>query len=161
MSSLKALADADFLGEVAPLRRYARVLTCNLEQADRLVLETLNRARRDPPKERTSLRAWLFTIMHELHSRELTRPNLEAAAAAPDVEVPSAIMSAVPDAAIECDAGANSILEHLALLPVEHREVLVLVVVEQLGYAEIATMLGVPVGTVLARLNCAREAMRW
>jgi RNA polymerase sigma-70 factor (ECF subfamily) len=136
-----------------------RVLTCNPEQADRLVLETLNRARRDPPKEGTSLRTRLFAIMHELHSRELTRPNLEAAA--PDVEVPSAIMSAVPDAAIECEAGATSILEHLALLPVEHREVLVLVVVEQLGYAEIATMLGVPVGTVWARLNCAREAMRW
>jgi RNA polymerase sigma-70 factor (ECF subfamily) len=51
-------------------------------------------------------------------------------------------------------------LAHLARLPCEQREVLLLIVIEQLAYAEAAIVLRVSVGTVLARLNCAREAMR-
>ena len=69
-------------------------------------------------------------------------------------------MPEIPAQALESDAGTNPILARLSRLPLEQREVLVLVAVERWGYAEIATMLRVPVGTVLARLNRARETMR-
>ncbi len=41
-----------------------------------------------------------------------------------------------------------------------HREVLVLIFVQELAYAEAATILGVPVGTVKSRLSNARRALR-
>ncbi|MER2527555.1 MAG: sigma factor-like helix-turn-helix DNA-binding protein, partial [Candidatus Competibacter denitrificans] len=47
-----------------------------------------------------------------------------------------------------------------AELSVDHREVLLLVGLEQLDYAEVATVLNVPPGTVMSRLARAREALR-
>jgi RNA polymerase sigma-70 factor (ECF subfamily) len=51
-------------------------------------------------------------------------------------------------------------LVQLRALPLEQREVLVLVAVEQLSYPEIAALLHLPVATVIARLSHAREALR-
>ena len=45
-------------------------------------------------------------------------------------------------------------------LPVEQREVLLLVALEELSYRDAAQVLGVPVGTVMSRLSRAREQMR-
>lgn len=45
-------------------------------------------------------------------------------------------------------------------LPVAHREVLALVLVHELPYADVARVLEVPVGTVKSRLNAARRALR-
>lgn len=161
MPAPNTLIEGNLISEVPQLRRYARVLTGNLEQADRLVLETLTCARRKQHRwqQRTSLRTWLFTIMHDLHRdqspylwRKLTQTLLNGRG-------PPAGMSEIPASAVQSGAGPSPILVHLSRLPVEQREVLMLVAVERLAYAEIATVLGVPIGTVLARLNCAREAM--
>ena len=48
----------------------------------------------------------------------------------------------------------------LSQLPVDQREVLALFVLEGLPYADIAALLGVPIGTVMSRLRCARTGMR-
>ena len=48
----------------------------------------------------------------------------------------------------------------LGELPLEQREVLVLVAVEQLSYNDIATLLGIPVATVVSLLSQARAALR-
>jgi len=56
--------------------------------------------------------------------------------------------------------GANELLVQLMRLPIEDREVLVLVAVEQMSYEDIATLLAVPLATVLARLTQARDALR-
>lgn len=45
-------------------------------------------------------------------------------------------------------------------LPVEQREALLLVALEELSYRDAAQVLGVPVGTVMSRLSRAREQMR-
>jgi RNA polymerase sigma-70 factor (ECF subfamily) len=45
-------------------------------------------------------------------------------------------------------------------LPDEQREVLLLAAVEELRYQDIAQVLGVPIGTVMSRLNRAREKLR-
>ena len=48
----------------------------------------------------------------------------------------------------------------LALLPEDQRAVILLVSVEDLSYAQAAEVLGVPVGTVMSRLNRGRERLR-
>jgi RNA polymerase sigma-70 factor, ECF subfamily len=52
------------------------------------------------------------------------------------------------------------VLRQLAKLPPEQREVLVLAAVDEMRYEEIATMLSIPVGTVMSRLSRAREKLR-
>ncbi len=48
----------------------------------------------------------------------------------------------------------------LALLPIEQKEVLLLVALEDLPYAEVAQTLGIPMGTVMSRLSRGRERLR-
>jgi RNA polymerase sigma-70 factor (ECF subfamily) len=162
MAAPEMLIEGNFLGEVPQLRRYARVLTGNLEQADRLVLETLECARRKqrPREQPTRLLTLLFTIMHGLHRDQSPRLWQQPTQSLLKVRKRSATLSEIPASAIPAGAGPGSIVAHLLRLSVEQREVLMLVAVERLAYAEIATILEVPIGTVLARLNRAREAMR-
>jgi len=159
MAATETLIEGNFLGEVPQLRRYARVLTGNLEQADRLVLETLECARRKqrPREQPTRLLTLLFTIMHGLHRDQSSHLWQKPTQSLLNVRERSATITV---SAVPADAGPGSIVAHLSQLSVEQREVLMLVAVEKLAYAEIATILEVPVGTVLARLNRAREAMR-
>jgi RNA polymerase sigma-70 factor (ECF subfamily) len=159
---MTALIEANFIDQVPQLRRYARVLTGNLEQADRLVVATLARARRSHHRwqRQTSLRTWLFTIMHGLHRSQFPHLWQKLNHIFVDRHRRSAGTSEVPPSAFQSAAGPCSTLARLARLPCEHREVLLLIVIEQLAYAEAAVVLRVSVGTVLARLNCAREAMR-
>ena len=152
----------DLLVLLPRLRRYARVLTADLGGADELVLDTLNSAwrRRSPPAPWPQLRHWLFAVMHRLHVERLAQEPREQPPL-PDTERHAAGAWEPPSPATPLDrADADEMPARLSRLPVEQREVLVLVVLEGLPYADIAALLDVPVGTVMSRLRCAREAMR-
>jgi RNA polymerase sigma-70 factor (ECF subfamily) len=66
------------------------------------------------------------------------------------------VLRFVPDRQLE----AYEVLEVFGRLAEEHRAVLLLVAVEEMSYKEAAFALGVPVGTVMSRLNRARTQLR-
>ena len=148
--------DARLLVEHIPsLRRYARALTGNAWAADDLVQDTLERA---CSKWRlwvagSDLRAWLFTVMHNIFASQLRRTP------PPHSVVP------LEDAAQELHSAADpgrdpgmglDLQRCLMQLPEEQRAVLLLVTLEDLSYAEVAKVLGIPAGTVMSRLSRAR-----
>ncbi len=150
-----AVRDA-IVAEIPRLRRYARALTGRADAADDLVQETLQRALekwRLWQRER-DLRPWLFSIMHNLHVDGHRRDQRVDFCADDDLPVPV-------QRASQADALELRDLEcALALLPPEQREVLLLVGLEELSYAEVARALQIPQGSVRPRLSRARTRLK-
>jgi RNA polymerase sigma-70 factor (ECF subfamily) len=145
----------DLIEHLPRLRRYARALTGDPGRADDLVQDTLERAlaKLDLWQPGSDLRAWLFTLMHNLFVNELRARRPQETAMDDAFEAP------VSGGQLEALA-VRDIQVALSRLPEEQREVLLLVALEQFAYAEAAQVLGVPVGTVMSRLGRAREKMR-
>jgi RNA polymerase sigma-70 factor (ECF subfamily) len=119
-----------------------------------------------------NMRPWLLAIVRNVAWRALavrrrTTSNvipIEAAyaRAGEDEPEPMSIASNEPSAETRLiEAGDRALLTRaLDALPPLAREVLVLREVEEMSYAEIATVLGVPQGTVMSRLSRARADLR-
>jgi RNA polymerase sigma factor (sigma-70 family) len=150
-------ADEDLLLPWVPrLRRYARALAGNRDDADDLVQNTLERAWAKSGLWRgvTDMRAWLFSMMHNLHVDGVRRPRLFTVAQDEDTpEIPVAPTQGDRLAVLDLEAA-------LEQLPVEQKEILLLVALEDMSYAEVAQTLGVPIGTVMSRLSRGRERLR-
>lgn len=139
------------------LRRYARALTGNRDAADDLVQDTLERAwsRFHLWRRGSDLRAWLFTIMHNLFINHTRTRNRESEFVAED-KVSGITLNPPLDALVEL----KQLDKALRYLPDEQREVVLLVGLEQLPYHEVARVLGIPIGTVMSRLSRGRERLR-
>src|SRR5262249_10657233 len=157
------LPDPDLVSALPRLRRYARVLTGDFSRADDLVQDTLARAwaKRRLWRAGSDLRAWLFTIMHNVHLNQFSIRRRERAHLSLDADDGQAVDTEVAVRPTQSShVEVNEILTQIGRLPVDQREALVLAAVEGLSYKEIATLLDVPVGTVMSRLNRARERLR-
>lgn len=137
------------------LRRYARALVGDPGAADDLVQDTLERAlgKFHLWKTGTDLRAWLFTIMHNVFVNHVRRRREFAVL---DDEVLERSVRDSQDGAL----AVRDLQRGLERLPTDQREVLLLVVLEDMSYQEAATALGVPIGTVMSRLSRARDKLR-
>lgn len=144
---------------IPPLRRYARAVLRNRDEADDLVQDVLERAvgRWHQHRRDASLRAWLFTILHNLAMDRL-RQRARRGHSAPIEDVPEACLST--PATQESAAAQRDIMALVAKLPEEQRSVLLLIGIEELSYADAARVLGVPQGTIMSRLSRARERLR-
>ncbi|RYY78695.1 MAG: sigma-70 family RNA polymerase sigma factor [Comamonadaceae bacterium] len=145
------------VGQIAGLRRYARALTGDTWAADDLVQDTLERAcgRWQLWTAGTDLRAWLFTLMHNLFidgARRAVRQQGQRV----DIDDVADELAAPPSGA----ESAADLQRCLLRLPDDQREVLLLVTLQDLGYEEVARITGVPVGTVMSRLSRARSRLR-
>jgi RNA polymerase sigma factor (sigma-70 family) len=144
---------------IPALRRYATALLRNREDADDLVHDCLVRAldKLHTKRDDADVRAWLFAIMHNVFISQLRRARARPAGESLD-ETHEAVTSMRADQ----ESGLNwrDLLRGLNQLPVEQRTVLLLVTVEELSYAEAASVLGIPVGTVMSRLARGRERLR-
>ena len=148
--------EAEHLVELIPrLQRYARALVGDRASADDLVQDTLERAwaKLHLYRRGTDLRAWLFTVMHNVHV------NRVRAARATDT-----LEDDMPELAQRAAQGDALLVRDLdraiARLPAEQRAVLLLVTLEEMSYEEVARTLGIPIGTVMSRLSRAREKLR-
>lgn len=143
------------------LRRYALALTGSREAADDLTQDTLERAWRKRAlwQPGTDLRAWLFTVMHNVYVNGLrsARPTESLDEAGPAAET---VRSLPGGPAADSGVVLAELKAALARLASEQREVVLLVGLEQLSYAEAATVLDIPIGTVMSRLARGRERLR-
>lgn len=158
-----ALPDADLLAALPRLRRYARVLTGDASRAEDLLQDTLARAweKRDLWRAGSDLRAWLFTIMHNVHVNQLSMRRRELAESSLDADSGPAAGWEIPVRATQSDrVELGEVMIQIGRLPTDQREVLMLAAVEELHYEEIARIQGIPIGTVMSRLNRAREKLR-
>jgi RNA polymerase sigma-70 factor, ECF subfamily len=163
MSVEPPLPHPDLLAAIPRLRRYARVLTGDAARADDLVQETLARGweKRRLWAAGTDLRAWLFTIMHNIFVNQRAVAARDAQNVSLDGDGESGLAWQVPvRGAQHAHVELMEVLREISRLPPEQREVLVLAAVEELRYEEIASILAIPVGTVMSRLSRAREKLR-
>jgi RNA polymerase sigma-70 factor (ECF subfamily) len=147
----------DFIQYIPRLRRYARALTGDRARADDLVQDTLERAliKLHLWQPGSDLRAWLFTLMHNVYINQLRSQPAAMIAGLDDEAMQIAVRPTQSDL-----LEVHDLQTMLLRLPEEQREVLLLVGLEQMTYEETAGVLGVPMGTVMSRLSRARERLR-
>lgn len=141
-----------------PLWTYARRLTGSDDAAHEAVQDAWLRILRGLPRLRDAgrLRPWLFGITRRVLMDRL-RDQYAAVRFAGDVD-PDTV--AVEPADEDPEADEAALLAGLAALPLTEREVLTLVYLHELSLAEVADLVGVPVGTVKSRLHRARRMLR-
>jgi RNA polymerase sigma-70 factor (ECF subfamily) len=142
--------------QIPRLRRYARALTGDRSAADDLVQDTLERAlsRFHLWRQGSDLRAWLFTIMHNIYVNQI-RSRVRQQQEPFDEQAAEAVRSQEPDW-----GELRDIDDALSRLPDDQRAVVLLVGLEQFTYEEAARVLDIPLGTVMSRLSRGRERLR-
>lgn len=146
------------IAELLPrLRRFARTLAWQREDADDLVQVALERALKasEQWQSGTRLDSWLFRIMKNAWIDELRGRARRAEVLAPEEEGEH----------VGHDESAQritrlSVQAALARLPEEQRLAVSLVLVEGLPYKEAAETLDIPIGTLTSRLARGREALQ-
>lgn len=146
-------------GCIPALRRYAATLLRNRDEADDLVHDCLVRAldKLHTRRQEADVRAWLFTIMHNLFISQMRRRRSRPL---PETLDETHEASHSQPASQEDRLQWRDLLRGLASLPEEQRSVVLLVSVEDLSYAEAAQVLQVPIGTVMSRLARGRDRLR-
>ena len=149
------MAPHPFNVHIPSLRRYAIALLRDRSLADDLVQDTLERGLKKISlfQAGSDLRAWLFTIMHNLFVNQIPHSKLWLHNSPPQ-DVQSG------DELAEEMLVARDFMQALQLLNEEQRVIILLIGLEQLSYEQAAQVLALPVGTVMSRLARARERLR-
>lgn len=168
---------ASFQREALPhmdaVYRFALRLSGSADQAQDLVQDTFLRAYRswDQYTPGTQCKSWLFTICRNLYLRQRERGQRHDAIVAENAPIDAAdggavnpLWSAVEGSDPEGDFFSSivdaEVVSAIDALPEEYRTAVVLSDAEGLSYDEIATLLGVPVGTVKSRLFRGRRRLQ-
>ncbi len=146
------------IGQLAALRRYARSLVRNPDDAEDLVHDALVRAleRRSTFRSGGSIRNWLMSILHNTHIDRLRRDRATHRRQDAALELTEFVAPAGQEHAVRLGQVRDAFLA----LPEEQREALHLVAIEELSYQEAADVLNIPVGTLMSRISRARARLR-
>lgn len=139
------------------LRRFALSITRSATKADDLVQITCEKALANQTSYQsgTRLDAWLFRIMRNSWIDQIRRDKTSGT----KVDIDDAFDLAGEDGRTitENSLMVKTTQNAISRLPDDKREVLVLICVEELSYQETASLLDVPIGTVMSRLARARK----
>ena len=139
------------------LRRFARTITFNREDADDLVQVAVERAlnRSEQWEPGTRLDSWIFRIIKNAWIDEVrSRMRRDA------LFSPEEAGEHVGDDSAEAHQQRIAIQKAISMLGDDHRIVIGLVLVDGLPYKEAAEVLEIPMGTLTSRLARAREALQ-
>jgi len=150
--------------------RVARRLVGSREEAEDLMQEAYARAFRSWQQYQpgTNLRAWLLRILTNLNidrGRRVQRaPDMQPLEEG-DYYLYNKLESTLGDENPDEDRvlerlSQNAVVEALAEVPHDFRDVLVLVDIGEFSYAEAAQILDIPIGTVMSRLHRGRRALK-
>ena len=158
MTHASAFADA-LVAQLPGLRRYAMALAGNAALADDLVQDCIERALgQESPAARTSS-GWRDGCGASCITFISMRSGATKGAAASRISTELAdqleLSAPAPD-----NSAMREFIHAVNRLSAEHRQILLLVSVEELSYREIADELDIPLGTVMSRLARARERLR-
>ena len=154
---------ADFEAEAMPhmksLFRSAMWLTRDRDLAEDLVQETMFEAIRSFHRYElgTNCKAWLTTIMHNLNSKRLYKLGRMKIVDDPEERLAETIPfePSVPETITD-----EEVITAIRKVPDRFRDVIILADVEEFSYKDIASILGVPIGTVMSRLYRGRRVLR-
>jgi len=154
--------DRQLQRHIPALRRYARSLLHHGGQADDLVQDCLMRAleRQQLWQPDSDLRAWLFTVMHNVYVNQIRKLQRQPVSVTLIDELAVADEVVADEVAPDQLARNQHLQRQMSRLPFPQREVLALVALEGFSYQQVAEILAIPIGTVMSRLNRARESMR-
>ncbi len=141
---------------IPALRRYAYSLLYKQEEADDLVQDCLERAikKQDLWQKGTSLRAWLFTMQHNLYINQLRKLSRQPLMTE---ETEQLTHNHEPN---KSDVLIRDIDFCMRQLPEDQRQVLLLVTIQGFSYKEVGKIINAPLGTVMSRLSRARKTLQ-
>jgi RNA polymerase sigma-70 factor (ECF subfamily) len=163
--------EAQALPHLRSLRGVALRLTRNERDAEDLVQDTYLRAFRffhrfEPG---TNIRAWLFRILKNQFLNKVQQERGEAA----DVDLDSLLLTGGaqqsafphsparnPEQEVMDSVTASEVEDALTSLPAEYRGVVMLALVDEMSYRDIAKALRIPMGTVMSRLHRGRKLLQ-
>jgi len=152
--------------------RVARRLVGSREEAEDLVQETYARAFRSWQQYQpgTNLRAWLLRILTNLNIDRGRRQQRAPQTTSLDTEAGDYFLYNQLEAQVPGDnpdeervlerLSQDSIVDALADVPHDFRDVLVLVDIGEFSYADAAQILDIPMGTVMSRLHRGRRILK-
>jgi RNA polymerase sigma-70 factor, ECF subfamily len=150
--------EATILPHLDSVFRFAMWLLRDRTEAEDIVQETLTQALQSFHRFQpgTNARAWLLTILRHIRSN-----RLRARQRKPEVVEAEDRLDALPAVEVTPQQVTDEeVLAALKALPQGFQEVIVLADVEELSYKEIATVLEIPIGTVMSRIHRGRRLLR-
>lgn len=147
--------NADLLSHEDRLKGFAYRLTNNNADADDLVQSTVLRAieKKHLFNKGTNLYSWVSKIMYNLFVSAYRRKTKFETQYDPESYLENESVEACQDVKMELQDVKNAMEE----LSNSHKQVLIMVCVKGMPYAEVSEALQIPVGTVRSRLSRARE----
>lgn len=141
------------------LRRFARVLTANMADADDVVQASLEKAMINLAQWQTGTRldSWLFRIARNVWLDDRRRAHNRIGH--DDINALSDHVGDDGDAAVAQGALARQVRTAIDRLPPEQRDLVGLIMLEGHTYREAAELFDVPIGTVMSRLSRAKAAL--
>jgi RNA polymerase sigma-70 factor (ECF subfamily) len=114
------------------------------------------------------MRAWLLRILTNLNvdrGRRIQRTPQTQVLEETDYYLANKVASAAGEEALEQDVvverlSQDSVVNALADIPPQFRDVVVLVDIGDFTYADAAQILDIPIGTVMSRLHRGRRALK-